>query len=110
MLCTRGHNNSENTQFCSSCGINTFQPGTSNGVASVNVGYNGLAIASMVLGIVWVWWIGSILALIFGLVARKQIKATRQSGQGMATAGIALGSVGIAFLIIIIIAGIANSN
>ena len=110
MLCTQGHNNSENTQFCSSCGINTFQPGTSNGVASVNVGYNGLAIASMVLGIVWVWWIGSILALIFGLVARKQIKATRQSGQGMATAGIVLGSVEIAWLVIGIISAIARSN
>jgi len=39
---------------------------------------NGLAIASMVLGIVWVWWIGSILALVFGFVARKQI---RERGQ-----------------------------
>lgn len=29
---------------------------------------NGLAVASMVLGILWLYWIGSILALIFGLV------------------------------------------
>ena len=34
---------------------------------------NGLAIASMVLGIVWVYWIGSILALIFGYIAKGQI-------------------------------------
>jgi hypothetical protein len=27
---------------------------------------NGLAIASMVLGIVWVYWLGSVLALVFG--------------------------------------------
>lgn len=69
---------------------------------------NGLAIASLVLGITWVYWIGSILALIFGLVARKQIKQSAQSGSGMATAGIVLGCVGIAtllyFLIIVITA------
>lgn len=30
---------------------------------------NGMTIASMVLGILWVYWIGSILALVFGYVA-----------------------------------------
>ena len=35
---------------------------------------SGLAIASMVLGIVWVFWLGSILAVIFGHVALSQIK------------------------------------
>jgi hypothetical protein len=64
---------------------------------------NGLAIASMVLGIVWVWWIGSILALIFGFVARKQIRARGQKGDGMAIAGIVLGCVGAATLILFII-------
>ena len=64
---------------------------------------NGLAIASMVLGIVWVWWIGSILALIFGFVARKQIKERGQKGDGMAIAGIVLGCVGAATLILFII-------
>ncbi|HEY5012778.1 MAG TPA: DUF4190 domain-containing protein, partial [Acidimicrobiia bacterium] len=34
---------------------------------------NGFAIASMVLGIIWIYWIGSILALVFGYMARKQI-------------------------------------
>jgi hypothetical protein len=56
---------------------------------------NGLAIASMVLGIVWIYWIGSILALIFGYVARKQIRERHESGGGMATAGIVLGWVGV---------------
>ena len=27
---------------------------------------SGLAVASLVLGIVWLWWLGSILALVFG--------------------------------------------
>src|SRR3984957_19613734 len=66
---------------------------------------NGLSVASMVLGIVWVFGIGSILAVIFGFVARKQIKDSggRQSGSGMALAGIILGFVGIASLILWIV-------
>ena len=63
----------------------------------------------MVLGIVWVFGIGSILAVIFGFVARKQIKDSggRQSGSGMALAGIILGSVGVASLILWIVLVIA---
>ncbi|MGB8198045.1 MAG: DUF4190 domain-containing protein [Acidimicrobiales bacterium] len=69
---------------------------------------NGLAIASMVLGIVWVWWIGSILALIFGFVARRQIRERGQRGDGMAIAGIVLGCVGAATLILVIILAVAG--
>jgi hypothetical protein len=68
---------------------------------------NGLAIAAMVLGIVWIYWIGSVLALVFGYKARKQIDESngRESGRGMATAGIVLGwiGVGVAVLAIVII-------
>ena len=56
---------------------------------------NGLAIASMVLGILWIYWIGSFLALIFGYVARNQIRQRNQSGDGMAIAGIVLGWIGV---------------
>lgn len=68
---------------------------------------NGLAIASLVLGIVWIYWIGSILALIFGYVARKQIDASQgwQGGRGMATAGIVLGWVGVGFLLLAMFIG-----
>jgi len=67
---------------------------------------NGLAIASMVLGILWVYWIGSILALIFGYVAKGQIAAAggTQGGRGMAIAGIVLGWVGIGILLLGIVA------
>ena len=67
---------------------------------------NGLAVASLVLGIVWLYWIGSILALIFGYIAKGQIADSqgRQSGRGMAIAGIVLGYVGIGFLALGIIA------
>jgi Domain of unknown function (DUF4190) len=66
---------------------------------------NGLAIASMVLGIIWVYWIGSILALVFGYIAKKQIDESNgtQNGRGMAIAGIVLGWVGIGTLVLIIV-------
>lgn len=67
---------------------------------------NGLAIASMVLGILWIYWIGSILALIFGYIAKNQIKQRNEAGGGMATAGIVLGWVGIGFLVILVVIGV----
>jgi hypothetical protein len=76
---------------------------------------NGFAIASMVLGIIWIYWIGSILALVFGYVAKKQIKESNGSegGSGMATAGIVLGWIGVATLvafIVILIVAAATSH
>jgi Domain of unknown function (DUF4190) len=67
---------------------------------------NGLAIAAMVLGIVWVYWIGSILALVFGYVARKQIRERGESGDGMAIAGIVLGWVGVGLLAVVLVAAV----
>lgn len=64
---------------------------------------NGLAIASMILGILWIYWIGSILALVFGLVARSQIRRTGEGGDGMAVAGIVLGGIGCATLALVLV-------
>lgn len=72
---------------------------------------NGFAIASLVLGVLWVWWVGSILALIFGYVARKQIRERNESGNGLAIAGIVLGWVGLGFLalfLIFLVIGVAT--
>jgi Domain of unknown function (DUF4190) len=70
---------------------------------------NGFAIASLVLGIVWIWWIGSTLALIFGYVGKSQIDRSggMQGGRGLAIAGIVLGWVGIGVLLLIIVLGIS---
>lgn len=64
---------------------------------------NGLAVASLVLGIIWLYWVGSILALIFGYVARKQIRERNQSGEGLATAGIVLGWIGVGTLVLVLL-------
>lgn len=70
---------------------------------------NGMAIASLVLGILWMWWLGSILALIFGYTAKKQIAQSGglQQGGGLATAGIVLGWIGVASLCFFLLLGLA---
>lgn len=74
---------------------------------------SGLAIASLVLSIIWVLGLGSLLAVIFGFVARKDIKrsAGLKGGDGLAVAGIVIGIVGLvgAIFTIVGIASAANS-
>jgi hypothetical protein len=63
---------------------------------------NGLAIAALVLGILWLYWVGSILAVIFGHIALSQIDHSRQRGRGLAIAGLVLGYVGLALFLLVI--------
>jgi hypothetical protein len=109
--------------ICRHCGAQVtpagWQPSTSSpGVPSTGLGIapprkstNGMAIASMVLGIVGVCGVGSILALIFGYIARRQIRESMgaQGGDGMAIAGIILGWIGVAAVAIFIVAAIVSA-
>ncbi len=72
---------------------------------------DGLAIASLVLGLVWCYWITSILAVIFGAVALKRIADSNgwRTGRGMAIAGLVLGIVESSVALIIVLA-IASST
>ena len=67
---------------------------------------NGLAVASLTAGIVWLGWLGSIAAIIFGHVALGQIKRSggRETGSGLAVAGLILGYCEIGLLLIVMIA------
>ena len=58
---------------------------------------SGLAVASLVLAIVWLAGLGSILAVIFALIAQSQIRSSNglKAGSGLATAGLVVGVVGI---------------
>jgi hypothetical protein len=69
-------------------------------------GTNGLAVASLVLGIVWIYWLGSVLAVVFGHVALSQVRRTGQGGRGLAIAGLVLGYIWLTLLVIGIV-GIA---
>jgi hypothetical protein len=67
---------------------------------------NGMAVASLVLGIVGLatllcYLIGvipAILAIIFGVIARRDIKRDGGQGYGMATAGLICGSITVGLL------------
>jgi hypothetical protein len=73
-------------------------------------GTNGMDVASKVLGILWVYWIGSILAIIFGFIALSQIKERNQQGRGMAIAGLILGFIGVGTLVLILLVVILGDN
>ena len=63
---------------------------------------NGLAVASLVAGFLWLGWFGSILAVIFGHLSLSQIKNSggRETGTGLAVAGLVLGYMGVATLLL----------
>ena len=75
---------------------------------TTNSRQNGMAIASLVLGIVGLatllcYLIGimpAILAIIFGVIARRDIKRHGGQGYGMATAGLICGSITVGLLFV----------
>jgi hypothetical protein len=69
---------------------------------------NGSAVVSVLLGVLWLAGIGSVLALVFGYRARREIKNSEgsQKGSTLATVGIVLGWVGVAMLLIVVLGGL----
>ena len=99
--------------FCGACGAATGRASTpSHGMApspqlppqsgAHRPGTNSLAVASLVLGILWLGGLGSLLAWILGRSAKAQIKQSGESGEGMATAGIVLGIIGVVLVAAVI--------
>ena len=66
----------------------------------VDASLNGFAVASLVLGLLWLFWIGSLLAVIFGHVALSAIQRSGgwERGRGVALAGLLLGYLMLALL------------
>jgi GYF domain 2/Domain of unknown function (DUF4190) len=66
---------------------------------------SGMAIAGLVLGLLWLCGIGSLLATIFGAMALAQISRSNGavSGKGLATAGFILGILGLCLSTIVMI-------
>ncbi len=56
---------------------------------------NGLAIAGLVLSILWLGGLGSLLGVVFGHIARNQIRHRPQRGAGLALAALIIGYLGI---------------
>jgi Domain of unknown function (DUF4190)/Domain of unknown function (DUF1707) len=70
---------------------------------------NGLAVASLVCGVVqfFVPLPTSILAIVFGHIARGQIRRTGEKGDGLALAGLALGWAQVVLVIIVLVVFVA---
>jgi GYF domain 2/Domain of unknown function (DUF4190) len=70
---------------------------------------SALAVSSLVLGLLWLFGIGSLLAIIFGGVAIHQINISRGqlTGKGLAVAGLVLG---IVFMALQVIGMVMNVN
>jgi hypothetical protein len=66
---------------------------------------NGLAIASIVVGVLWMWWLGSIAAVIMGHAALRQIERSggAQTGRAAALTGLAVGYFGLTALLAVIL-------
>ena len=66
---------------------------------------NGLAIASIVVGVLWMWWLGSLAAVIMGHLALRQIARSggAQSGRTAALAGLGIGYFGLIALLTVIL-------
>ncbi len=68
---------------------------------------NKLAVTALVFGIIWVFWIGSALAILFGYMAKRQIDEGRgeEDGREIAVAAIVLGWIGIGLLVLFLLGG-----
>jgi hypothetical protein len=73
-------------------------------------GQDGFAVASLVLGILWIFWIGSILAVVFGHLSLRHAKREHRPAPGLAIAGLILGYIGVATLAIVIATAVAGAG
>jgi hypothetical protein len=66
---------------------------------------NALAIASVVVGVLWMWWVGSVAAVVMGHVALRQISQSggAQTGRAAALTGLAFGYFGLTTLLAVIL-------
>ncbi len=71
-------------------------------------GTNGMAIASLVLGILGFFGVSAILALIFGCIGLSATKRTGQRGRGLAISGLTLAGAWIALFATLIVVGIVT--
>ena len=96
-----GAKNFADAKFCEQCGAPFAVSQTQTQMQQTVVAKtSGKAVASFVLSILWLFWIGSIIAIIFGHIARAEIKNSggRLKGAGLALAGLIIGYFMLALL------------
>jgi hypothetical protein len=69
---------------------------------------NTKAVLSLVLSLVWLFGLGSVAAIVLGVMARREIRERPdESGSGIATAGIVIGVLGILGMLLAVLAFLA---
>lgn len=71
---------------------------------------NPLAVWSLVLGLLWIGFLGSITAVVLGHIATARIEAAggAERGRGLAIAGMIVGYVGVGMLAVLLLAFVAG--
>jgi len=89
----------------------TTEPGSGAGT-SQGTTTNGLAVASMVFGILWLAFVGSLVAVVLGHVSLRQIDRSegRQDGRVFAVVGLALGYLGLAVFVVLAAFTVVNQE
>jgi hypothetical protein len=64
---------------------------------------DGWGIASLILSIVWLGGLGSLLAVVFGHIGISRTRRERGSASGLAVAGLVLGYLGIALVLLVLV-------
>jgi len=72
--------------------------------------YNGLAIAGLVLSLLWGYGLLSVLAVIFCAASFRQIREEDQGGKGLAIAGLVIGIIGATVTFLVLVAGAIASS
>lgn len=62
-------------------------------------GRSGVAIASLVLSILWIFGLGSLVGIVLGVIALYRRPQTQQRGRGFAISGILLGILGVLVIV-----------
>jgi hypothetical protein len=88
--------------FCDASVMSQYHPAAGPGEEGAET--NGLAIASLCLGIIWLFGVGSVLAIVLGYAGLRQIRDSHgyQGGRAIAIAGVIVGIIGLASLGILI--------
>jgi Tfp pilus assembly protein PilE len=68
---------------------------------------DGKAIASLVLGVLWFFGLGSVAAVVLGHLSRSESRRAGRHGSGLALAGLILGYVGVAIMVIAVLGAVA---
>lgn len=77
------------------------------GTAPAPATNDGLAIASLVMSLLWVMGLGSVGAIVTGHLSRSKARREGRQPSGLALAGLIIGYVGAAFMVVAVLAAVA---